>query len=201
MVNAHEPMAHLVSPPNIGGKNAPNEVKVQDCTLDAEEGENATDGTAVLAAAVHDNRCCVFRDLPCPTHGARLVDLDDPSPNGLARAHKYGEIVEKEQRSVVQVRQAVHIVEVGREIGHGLGEMQKEMEYEADGASILDGGGSEIHEDRQGFAGVAQVGVGADCDGLKARDLDHRGLVQDNDLLPSLVPKVFEVACGDFRQE
>jgi hypothetical protein len=72
------------------------------------------------------------------------------------------------------------------------------MVYEVDEANIPD---DDVHEDRQVSAGVAQVGAGADCDELKAHGLDHRDLALNNDLLPSLVPRVFEVACGDSRQE
>jgi len=60
---------------------------------------------------------------------------------------------------------------------------------------------SEVHEDRQGPVGVAQVDAGANRDGLKAHDLEHHGLVQDNDLHPSSAPKASEVACGGFRRE
>jgi len=189
-------------PPNIDVKNAPNEVKVQGCTPDGQVEENVTDGTVVPAVAVHDNRHCVSHDALSPTHDdARLGELCDPKPyqghsSDLIHVHKHGEIAEKEQHLVVRVRRAAHIVEAGREIGGG--EMLKEMEYEVDGANIPD---DDVREDRQESAGVAQVGAGADCDELKAHGLDHRGLALDNDLLPSLAPKVFEAAYGDSRQE
>lgn len=191
----------MALPPNIDVKNAQNEVKVQGCTPDGQVEENVTGGTVVPAVAVHDNRHCVFHDALSPIHDdAHLVDLCDPMPfqnhsGDLLHAHKHGEIAEKEQHLVVQVRRAAHTVEVEREIGSG--EMRKEMVYEVDGANIPD----DVREDRQVSAGVAQVGAGADCDELKAHGLDHRGLALDNDLLPSLVPKVFEAAYGDSRQE
>jgi hypothetical protein len=189
-------------PPNIDAKNAPNEVKVQGCTPDGQVEENVTGGTVVSAVAVHDNRHCVFHDALSPTHDdAHLVDLCDPKSyqdhsGDLLHGYKLGEIAEKEQHSVVQVRRAAHTAKVGREIGSG--EMWKEMVCEVDGANIPD---DDVHEDRQVSAGVAQVGAGADCDELKAHGLDHRGLALDNDPLPSSVPKVFEAACGDSRQE
>jgi hypothetical protein len=114
----------VASPPNIDVKNVPNEVKVQGCTPDGVE-ENVTDGTVVLAVAVHDDRHCVFHDALSPTHDdAHLVDLYDPRQfrnhsGDLLHAHKHEEIAEKEQHLVVQVRQAAHTVEVGREIEGG----------------------------------------------------------------------------------
>jgi hypothetical protein len=78
--------------------------------------------------------------------------------------------------------------------------MPRETEYEVDEPDILDGG-CAMHEDRQGFVDVGQVGAAADCGGLKAHGLDHHGLVQNNGLLLSLVPEAFEVAYGDFHPE